>query len=168
MTAEGHKVVSLHGKQEPAERDQVMNDFKTGKSKVLISTNVIARGIDVLQVNVVVKWVFGFRLPSLLTQWQLRPPYGPGQQARCRDLHPSHRFASSWLSATEVSPTVTGRTGRFGRQGLSINFVHDRRSFEVMQQIEAATGRNIIKVETSDFDEMEKVLPGRFEASDLD
>ena len=57
MTAEGHKVVSLHGQQEPEERDRVMNDFKTGKSKVLISTNVIARGIDVLQVNVVVKQV---------------------------------------------------------------------------------------------------------------
>jgi ATP-dependent RNA helicase DDX19/DBP5 len=57
MSAEGHKVVSLHGQQTPEERDRVMDDFKNGKSKVLISTNVIARGIDVLQVNVVVKWV---------------------------------------------------------------------------------------------------------------
>lgn len=56
MTAEGHKVVSLHGKLETAERDGVMESFRDGKTKVLITTNVIARGIDVLQVNMVVNY----------------------------------------------------------------------------------------------------------------
>jgi superfamily II DNA/RNA helicase len=50
-----------------------------------------------------------------------------------------------------------GRTGRFGRQGLSINFVHDRRSFENMHAIEKALGRGMIKISTDDFEEMEKV-----------
>jgi ATP-dependent RNA helicase DDX19/DBP5 len=52
MSAEGHKVISLHGRQEGMERDTVMDDFRSGKTKVLITTNVIARGIDVMQVNV--------------------------------------------------------------------------------------------------------------------
>ena len=56
MTAEGHKVTSLQGALEPAERDRVMDDFKNGKTKVLITTNVLSRGIDVLQVNMVIKW----------------------------------------------------------------------------------------------------------------
>ena len=51
----------------------------------------------------------------------------------------------------------SGRTGRFGRQGLSINFVHDHKSFATMQAIEGALGRQIVKVETSDFEQMEKV-----------
>jgi ATP-dependent RNA helicase DDX19/DBP5 len=55
MTAEGHKVVSLHGTLEAADRDARMTSFRDGKTKVLITTNVIARGIDVLQVNMVVK-----------------------------------------------------------------------------------------------------------------
>lgn len=55
MSAEGHMVTSLHGQLDPSQRDAVMDDFKAGRTKVLITTNVIARGIDVLQVNVVIK-----------------------------------------------------------------------------------------------------------------
>lgn len=57
MTDEGHKVVSLHGELDTADRDARMKSFREGKTKVLITTNVIARGIDVLQVNMVVKCV---------------------------------------------------------------------------------------------------------------
>lgn len=56
MTDEGHKVVSLHGKLETIDRDAVMESFRDGKTKVLITTNVIARGIDVMQVNMVVNY----------------------------------------------------------------------------------------------------------------
>ena len=56
MTAEGHKVTSLHGALEVAERDAVMDSFRDGKTKVLITTNVLARGIDVMQVNMVVNY----------------------------------------------------------------------------------------------------------------
>lgn len=56
MSAEGHKVVSLHGKLETFERDAVMEGFRDGKTKVLITTNVIARGIDISQVNMVVNY----------------------------------------------------------------------------------------------------------------
>lgn len=56
MTMEGHKVTSLHGKLETTERDAVMESFRDGKTKVLITTNVIARGIDVMQVNMVVNY----------------------------------------------------------------------------------------------------------------
>lgn len=56
MSAEGHKVVSLHGKLETTERDAVMESFREGKTKVLITTNVIARGIDISQVNMVVNY----------------------------------------------------------------------------------------------------------------
>lgn len=51
----------------------------------------------------------------------------------------------------------TGRTGRFGRKGISINFVHDKRTWTQMEQIEQATGRQIVRIETSDLDEMESV-----------
>lgn len=50
-----------------------------------------------------------------------------------------------------------GRTGRFGRQGLSINFVYDQKSFNTMQTIEKSLNRPIVKVGTEDFDAMEKV-----------
>lgn len=56
MTAEGHKVDSLHGKLDTAERDRTIDAFRDGKSKVLIATNVIARGIDIMQVTLVVNY----------------------------------------------------------------------------------------------------------------
>lgn len=56
MTAEGHKVASLHGAKDAAERDSIIDSFREGREKVLITTNVIARGIDILQVNMVVNY----------------------------------------------------------------------------------------------------------------
>lgn len=56
MTAEGHKVASLHGAKDASERDAVIDSFREGREKVLITTNVIARGIDILQVNMVVNY----------------------------------------------------------------------------------------------------------------
>jgi ATP-dependent RNA helicase DDX19/DBP5 len=56
MIAEGHKVASLHGAKDAAERDSIIDNFREGREKVLITTNVIARGIDILQVNMVVNY----------------------------------------------------------------------------------------------------------------
>ena len=50
-----------------------------------------------------------------------------------------------------------GRTGRFGRKGISINFVHDKATWQQMEQIERQTGKQIIRIETNDLDEMEEV-----------
>lgn len=51
----------------------------------------------------------------------------------------------------------TGRTGRFGRKGISINFVHDKRTWLQMEEIEKTLGKKIIRIETNDLDEMEEV-----------
>lgn len=56
-----------------------------------------------------------------------------------------------------------GRTGRFGRKGISINFVHNQRTWSQMDQIEKTLGRKIIRIETNDLDEMEEVcVPALF------
>ena len=57
MTAEGHKVVSLTGAYEGYQRDMIIDAFRKGEAKVLIATNVLARGIDVQSVSMVVNYV---------------------------------------------------------------------------------------------------------------
>ena len=52
---------------------------------------------------------------------------------------------------------VSGRTGRFGRKGISINFVHDKHTWAQMEEIEKATGKGITRIETTDLDVMEEV-----------
>jgi ATP-dependent RNA helicase DDX19/DBP5 len=60
MTAEGHTCVSLTGGIEGAMRDEIIDKFRSGEAKVLITTNVLARGIDVSTVSMVINYV---RLP---------------------------------------------------------------------------------------------------------
>ncbi|KAI0360183.1 DEAD-domain-containing protein [Trametes cingulata] len=127
MTAEGHKVASLHA--------AIIDNFREGKEKVLITTNVIARGIDILQVNMVVN----YDLPLM----NERDHYGNKEDARPDIETYIHRI---------------GRTGRFGRKGISINFVHDKATWQQMEQIEKATGKQIIRIETNDLDAMEEQM----------
>merc|ERR1712217_783505 len=48
------------GDLDQKERDLVMREFRSGSSRVLISTDLLARGIDVQQVSLVIN----FDLPS--------------------------------------------------------------------------------------------------------
>lgn len=126
MSEAGHTVASLHGGYEAAERDRIMDDFRTGKCKVLVTTNVLARGIDILQVNLVVNYDL---------------PVGEGFEPDYETY--LHRI---------------GRTGRFGRSGVSINFIHDKKSYDLMQAYERHFGRTITRVPTEDFEVIEKLL----------
>lgn len=57
MVAEGHSVASLTGGIEGQQRDSIIDAFRSGEAKVLITTNVLARGIDVRTVSMVVNYV---------------------------------------------------------------------------------------------------------------
>lgn len=56
MTQEGHAVALLSGELAIEDRASVIRRFRDGQEKVLITTNVSARGIDVEQVTVVVNF----------------------------------------------------------------------------------------------------------------
>ncbi|KAI5960398.1 FAL1 [Candida pseudojiufengensis] len=56
MRKQNFTVASMHGDMKQDERDSIMNDFRTGNSRVLISTDVWARGIDVQQISLVVNY----------------------------------------------------------------------------------------------------------------
>uniref|UniRef100_A0A8C9TV08 RNA helicase n=1 Tax=Scleropages formosus TaxID=113540 RepID=A0A8C9TV08_SCLFO len=78
-------VSSMHGDMPQKERDSIMKEFRSGASRVLISTDVWARGLDVPQVSLIIN----YDLPNN------------------RELY-IHRI---------------GRSGRYGRKGVAINFV---------------------------------------------
>jgi len=56
MTVKGFSVSQIHGDMEQRERTYVMNNFRNGKTRVLIATDIIARGIDVQQVSLVINY----------------------------------------------------------------------------------------------------------------
>ncbi|KAI8878281.1 DEAD-domain-containing protein [Backusella circina FSU 941] len=124
MTAQGHSVVSLHGKMLPEERDKVMDDFRRGDFKVLITTNVLARGIDISQVSLVVNYDL------------------PTDQRNQVDFEAYlHRI---------------GRTGRFGRTGVSVILVDGKEAWEQMTSIEQHFKRAITFIPTNDWENVEK------------
>ncbi|XP_063974171.1 eukaryotic initiation factor 4A-I-like isoform X1 [Diachasmimorpha longicaudata] len=49
-------VSAMHGDMEQRERDLIMRQFRTGSSRVLITTDLLARGIDVQQVSLVINY----------------------------------------------------------------------------------------------------------------
>lgn len=56
MTNAGYTCSVLHSKVDGPERDSTMEDFRIGKSNVLIATNVLARGVNVDNVCLVVNY----------------------------------------------------------------------------------------------------------------
>lgn len=90
-------VASMHGDMPQSERDTIMQSFRSGENRVLITTDIWARGIDVSQVSLVIN----YDLPNN------------------RELY-IHRI---------------GRSGRFGRKGVAINFVKDE-DISILRDIE--------------------------------
>ena len=78
-------VISIHSDMNIQERKQILNEFKNGKYRILITTDLLARGIDIQQVSLIIN----YDIPKDKENY-------------------IHRI---------------GRSGRFGRKGLAINFV---------------------------------------------
>ncbi len=60
MTAEGFPLSFIHGEMDPEERTRRMRDFRQGTVRIMISTDLLARGIDIQQISLVIN----YELPS--------------------------------------------------------------------------------------------------------
>jgi superfamily II DNA/RNA helicase len=56
MKEDEFSVCRIHSGMDRDERESAFNEFKLGRSRVLISSNVTARGIDIQQVSIVVNF----------------------------------------------------------------------------------------------------------------
>ena len=111
MNEENYPVCCIHSSMEKDERTQAYKEFKSGKHRVLISSNVTARGIDIQQVSTVINFDIS------------------------KDVHTYlHRI---------------GRSGRWGRKGVGINFI-TKRDVKILKAIERHYGTQIQEL-PSDF-----------------
>ena len=46
----------VHGKMTQEERDEIVEDFRSGKTRLLLTTDLLARGIDIKQVSLVINY----------------------------------------------------------------------------------------------------------------
>lgn len=54
LKAKGHSVLELHGDLEQKDRDQAMVQFINGSARVLVATDVAARGLDIAELDLVI------------------------------------------------------------------------------------------------------------------
>lgn len=97
LTEHMHAAEVIHSKLDNKTRMDLMARFRRGEFRVLISTDLICRGIDIQHINYVINYDIPFNVESYL-----------------------HRI---------------GRSGRFGKKGIAINFV-TRRDIYNMRNIE--------------------------------
>jgi len=57
----GIKADAIHGGKSQANREQILNDFKTGKLQFLVATGIAARGIDIGELTRVVNYDLPFQ-----------------------------------------------------------------------------------------------------------
>uniref|UniRef100_A0A6C0E4R7 RNA helicase n=1 Tax=viral metagenome TaxID=1070528 RepID=A0A6C0E4R7_9ZZZZ len=65
MSDDDFPVCCIHSSMDKVTRERSINDFRNGKSRVLISSNVTARGIDIQQVSIVIN----FDLPKCVNTY---------------------------------------------------------------------------------------------------
>ncbi|ODQ51090.1 DEAD/DEAH box helicase [Saitoella complicata NRRL Y-17804] len=56
LTSRDFTVSAMHGDMEQGQREVIMKEFRSGSSRVLITTDLLARGIDVQQVSLVINY----------------------------------------------------------------------------------------------------------------
>ena len=88
LISNNYPVDYIHGEVTKDEREKKLLNFKNGQTRILLSTDLLSRGIDVQQLNLVIN----FDLPKSKETYV-------------------HRI---------------GRSGRYGRKGVAINFITNR------------------------------------------
>lgn len=106
LTKEDYVCSSIQGSLDQSEREKVIQEFKDGYTKVLISTDVLARGFDQAQVNLVINYDMPIKYNT-----RDEPDY-------------------------EVYLHRIGRAGRFGRKGAVFNLLCGQTDEVVMTKIE--------------------------------
>tara|TARA_Y100000591_G_C21835087_1_gene701991 strand:+ start:173 stop:1378 length:1206 start_codon:yes stop_codon:yes gene_type:complete len=110
MIQDDFPVSQIHSNMDKEQRKKSFTDFSSGKSRVLISSNVTARGIDIQQVSTVIN----FDIPKCIHTYL-------------------HRI---------------GRSGRWGRKGLGINFI-TKRDIKKLREIETYYNTSITELPAS-------------------
>lgn len=132
LAEQGHKCEILTSDMSQEDRKAVMDEFKAGKIRILITTNLLSRGIDNRKVNLVINLDLPYNMEKI-------------DEKLIKEFDP------------ETYLHRVGRTGRFGDKGIALNVVENEQDYDNLCQLEEQFGINLIEVTTDNFtDVMEK------------
>ncbi|MBL4764239.1 MAG: DEAD/DEAH box helicase [Colwellia sp.] len=113
----GYPALALNGDMNQAQRERCIDQMKSGKSSILVATDVVARGLDIPRISLVINYDL------------------PGDNEAY-----VHRI---------------GRTGRAGREGMSIAFVRPREMYS-LRHYERLTSGTVNMYELPNIQELGK------------
>ena len=104
-------VSCIHGDMNQSLRDQIIKEFRDGESRVLITTDLLSRGIDIQQISIVINYDIPKEIENYI-----------------------HRI---------------GRSGRYGRKGVAINFITNY-DLDKIKHIEKYYATEIVELSNTD------------------
>ena len=114
----GYPALALNGDMNQAQRERCIDQMKSGKSSILVATDVVARGLDIPRISLVINYDL------------------PGDNEAY-----VHRI---------------GRTGRAGREGMSISFVRPREMYSI-RHYERLTSGTVLDYQLPNIQEIGKI-----------
>jgi ATP-dependent RNA helicase DeaD len=114
----GYPALALNGDMNQAQRERCIEQMKSGKSSILVATDVVARGLDIPRISLVINYDL------------------PGDNEAY-----VHRI---------------GRTGRAGREGMSIAFVRPREMYSI-RHYERLTSGTVLDYQLPNIQEIGKI-----------
>ncbi|XP_033074873.1 ATP-dependent RNA helicase DDX19B isoform X2 [Trachypithecus francoisi] len=147
LSKEGHQVALLSGEMMVEQRAAVIERFREGKEKVLVTTNVCARGEKLPQ------------KPGVLTWWKemYRHLTGIDVEQVSVVINFDLPVDKDGNPDNETYLHRIGRTGRFGKRGLAVNMVDSKHSMNILNRIQEHFNKKIERLDTDDLDEIEKI-----------
>jgi ATP-dependent RNA helicase RhlE len=111
LTKDGLKTTAIHGNKSQAARTRALNDFKKGKVRVLVATDVASRGLDIDHLP----YVVNFDLPDVPEDYvhRIGRTGRAGNEGRaislvCRDEYPLLRGIERLLNRTIDEDVIAG------------------------------------------------------------
>ena len=114
----GYPALALNGDLNQAQRERCIEQMKSGKSSILVATDVVARGLDIPRISLVINYDL------------------PGDNEAY-----VHRI---------------GRTGRAGREGMSIAFVRPREMYSI-RHYERLTSGTVLDYQLPNIQDIGKI-----------
>ena len=137
LVSQGHKAGLIRGgDMDQHQRVKILKSFRSGEIKVLVTTDLLARGIDVLDVSLVINFDIPMRNETVVGNY-------------CNVLDQD----------CETFLHRSGRTGRMGRKGVAVTFLEDEvRDMEFMKQVEKEFNMPVELVTLDDKEAFEKKI----------
>ena len=125
---------AIHGNKSQAARQSALGNFKSGKTRVMVATDIASRGIDINELPLVINYVKGILAIA-----------HNGNLTNAIELRHELEYTGAIFQTTIDSEVIAyhiGRTGRAGNAGMALTFCSQEERKQI-NDIQKLTGKKL-------------------------